>query len=386
MSTHLTAIAHVCAAIGEDLDGVTRRIVARIRTALPVYAAVDYDDQYHYIRDEIVIILDCLAGGDDLPEQLVTESREVGMRRAHQGLSLPDVVATYHLALKEIWSALVEKGADQGPAVIEAAGALWDHVHVLTSAVADGHSEASRSVQAVRAGQRFRLLDGLTRWPTADVEDLSAVALQLDLVPAGDFTAVVTPATGWSEADGEAFQSALDRSQGAAGRQRVQCSRVGDQVVALTQGPSTSTVVQTLRAHLDSAPVGVGMCRAGLPGAAASIDDATLASRVAPSGRVSSFEDVWTDALLLEHRQQADGLLAAGRTVAADHPHLADGVRAFAGCGFSISAGARALHLHPNSVAYRLQRWRELTGWDPHTFDGLARSVACLGHSPRPDG
>jgi hypothetical protein len=27
-------------------------------------------------------------------------------------------------------------------------------------------------------------------------------------------------------------------------------------------------------------------------------------------------------------------------------------------------------------VTYRLQRWAQLSGWDPRTFDGLTRSLA----------
>ena len=46
--------------------------------------------------------------------------------------------------------------------------------------------------------------------------------------------------------------------------------------------------------------------------------------------------------------------------------------------GFSVSAAARALHLHTNSLAYRLERWKQLTGWDFRTADGLLRSLASL--------
>jgi len=37
------------------------------------------------------------------------------------------------------------------------------------------------------------------------------------------------------------------------------------------------------------------------------------------------------------------------------------------------------MHLHPNTVKYRLERWRQLTGWDARTWDGLSASMLALG-------
>ncbi|WP_010595674.1 helix-turn-helix domain-containing protein, partial [Rhodococcus sp. P14] len=57
---------------------------------------------------------------------------------------------------------------------------------------------------------------------------------------------------------------------------------------------------------------------------------------------------------------------------------LAETLRAFATSGFSLSACARELRVHPNTVKYRLDRWRELTGWDVHDVEGLVASLRCL--------
>jgi DNA-binding PucR family transcriptional regulator len=73
---------------------------------------------------------------------------------------------------------------------------------------------------------------------------------------------------------------------------------------------------------------------------------------------------------------------AQGQAVAAQAGHLSDAVEAFAEHGLSVVAAARALHVHPNTVIYRLERWRTLTGWDPRTFGGLALSIASLRLAP----
>jgi DNA-binding PucR family transcriptional regulator len=41
---------------------------------------------------------------------------------------------------------------------------------------------------------------------------------------------------------------------------------------------------------------------------------------------------------------------------------------------FSVTATARTLNLHPNTVKYRLDRWTQLTGWDPRVLRGLLNS------------
>ncbi|MDT7652912.1 MAG: hypothetical protein QOI36_4318, partial [Pseudonocardiales bacterium] len=67
----------------------------------------------------------------------------------------------------------------------------------------------------------------------------------------------------------------------------------------------------------------------------------------------------------------------AAATAQAD-VHLAEAVLAFADNGLSLAGAARALHLHPNSLSYRLDRWRERSGWDPRTGDGLVASLVAL--------
>ncbi|KQY55511.1 MULTISPECIES: PucR family transcriptional regulator [unclassified Nocardioides] len=373
-------LARACARVAEDLDGLVGRVVSRIRSVVPAYSVVAYQEQFDYIRSEFATMLDCLARGAALPADLVEKTREVGKRRAQQGMTLQDVVQSYHLGLKEIWSSLVEQGGDAGPALLDASSYLWDNVHVLTSAVAVGHGEATRSAQAVRVGLRYRLLEALAQGSGSVGADLEGLANRLGFDVSGPFAAIVTSAAEWSEVDVESVQAVLERThRGTDGhRGLVQCSRVGDLVITLTQHSASGRLVESLRGHRGAVSVGVGMPRSGLAGAAASIEDARLAARAAPAGSVAYFEDDWIAALLAAHPAQCRPLLAAGDAAAREQTHLADAVTAYAENGFSVSAAARALHLHANSVTYRLERWAQLTGWDPRTFDGLLRSVACL--------
>jgi hypothetical protein len=137
-----------------------------------------------------------------------------------------------------------------------------------------------------------------------------------------------------------------------------------------------------LRARLGVAagtPVGLGLVRRGWAGAQASCVDALQAHDLAVRrGSDASFGADWVAATLLAARDRLTDTWEAGERVAASSAHIADAVRAFAGNGLSVVAAARALHVHPNTVIYRLDRWQRLTGWDARSYPGLAMSMACL--------
>jgi len=128
-------------------------------------------------------------------------------------------------------------------------------------------------------------------------------------------------------------------------------------------------------------PAGVGSVRTGWEGARQSLVDARLALGVCREG-TATFGEEWVLASLYAARDRLTDVCASGQAVAQQSRHLADAVQAFADHRLSVVGAARALQVHPNTVIYRLERWRGLTGWDPRTFGGLAASVACLRVAP----
>jgi hypothetical protein len=93
----------------------------------------------------------------------------------------------------------------------------------------------------------------------------------------------------------------------------------------------------------------------------------------------------WLFATLLTHRRELAPLFATDQSVTGLPEHLGAAVRAYAEHGFSVSAAARALHIHPNTLAYRLDRWHQLTGWTPRSLDGLMKSLLSLNLFPAPE-
>jgi sugar diacid utilization regulator len=132
--------------------------------------------------------------------------------------------------------------------------------------------------------------------------------------------------------------------------------------------------------------VGIGLRRSALRGAALSVGDARLALAAASGERrLLSFADVWAEACLAAEAERLEPLLARGAAVAAAHPHLASTVLAYVAADMSLARTADELHLHANSVTYRLARWAQLSGEDPRTFTGLTRSAAACRLAVRRD-
>lgn len=154
------------------------------------------------------------------------------------------------------------------------------------------------------------------------------------------------------------------------------CAEVDGALVFLAEVTGTAALTAALP-DLGTEPVGIGAVRAGAAGAAETVRDALTVLALGRPG-VVRFDDAWHLATLAESRPRLQPVWDAAGEVADKNGHLAAAVLAFADGDLSVVTGARALHIHPNTMIYRLERWKALTGWDARTFDGLARSVACL--------
>lgn len=154
------------------------------------------------------------------------------------------------------------------------------------------------------------------------------------------------------------------------------CAEIDGALVLLAEVPEAAALVAALP-DLDAEPVGIGAVRAGADGATDTVRDALTVLALGRPG-VVRYDDAWHLATLAEARTRLQPVWGAAGEVADRHDHLAAAVLAFADGDLSVVTGARALHIHPNTMIYRLERWKALTGWDARTFDGLARSVACL--------
>jgi PucR C-terminal helix-turn-helix domain/GGDEF-like domain len=363
-------VTGLCGRVRADLDSLARDSVARIRRDLAAYGAVPYEEHLAAVTEQQRRRLDALAGHRSLAPADLDRAAELARRRARQGIGVDVLIGAYHLGDQELWRALCADPGDAAPLLPDVAAQMFELLHAISTVLASAHGDVTRELHSHRATLSHRLLE-LLLGGRHDAE-AARVADALGLDPQGEFVAGV-----WEDADvvlAPEVQRELDRAPVPLVH-----SHQSGAVVVLVQGSGDGWLAEVADRLPMGRAVGIGLRRAGLEGAVTSLGDARLAlAAVSPDRRVSRFADVWARASLLAQADRLEPLVGAASRTAADHPHLAETVLAFATADMSVARTAERLHLHANSVTYRLQRWAALTGWDPRTFEHLIASVtAC---------
>lgn len=370
-------VARIARSVADDLDDLAAHIVRCVQAEIPAYVpgAVPTADFHASVASNVEMILVGVAEHRRPTEDEVAIRRELGVRRALQGLPVDAVIQAYHVGYRELWLALVRALPD-GDArattqLLEAATTVWGWVHDVTDAIAMAHSQTTRRLEARVIGARQRFIELLAG---GDLDGTEAVRLgrSLGFDPGEAF--VVTVLRGAAD-DHDAVE--LQRRVEDLGGTHAVVAR-GPLVVVVSQGGRTEQIVDAVRNVVPDATAATGYERVGLRGARASLTDAELTLEVTPEGGTGDFDEGWLWATVAGSQERLRGLLAVGLDVATKHPHLAQAVVAFGDHGFSVSEAARRLEVHANTVGYRLDRWAELTGWDPRTFAGLVRSLAAI--------
>lgn len=368
-------LGEICLAVASELPDLAARITALIRADNPVYASLPWEEHVHFIYEQAEELLAGLAEHRLPTREQAAMARELGSRRARQGLPVEVLLSSYHIGYQEVWNALLVKaGADDRelpPRLVKLVTLMWSWLRLTSGAAADAHHETLRSQQAMQINLTHRFLR-LLRGGDTHSEEATHLARILSFDPGGAFQAFCVPSASLPEQDLVQLQQRLARHEGT-----IQSANQGNTTIIVCQGVPGDAVIGTVHERHPGLPIGVGLRRPGLPGAAASIVDAERTfALAAQTGGVVDFQDEWLFATLLTHRRQLAPLLQSDQNGLPEH--LAAAVRAYADHGFSVTAAARALHVHPNTVTYRLERWHQLTGWAPRTLDGLMKSLLCL--------
>jgi hypothetical protein len=361
------------AGLAARLDRVTPEITARIRAEIPGYSVLAYDEHSADVDRQIRDAVGGLVSGSGPIASAMEHARGMGHRRAAAGMTLPDVIEAYHIAYREIWAELLRDARESKPpldtALPSVVSLLWLWFHRLSAAVAEGHAAETQVRRSDRLERERELMDQLTGRTAVD----HAIAAELGYQVDGEFTVACVVGLGRRDA-----ADRLAEALNTAGR-RVTCTYHERHVVVVAQGLTPAQIRAAVEAIRPTARIGIGIPRPGLAGAAVSLRDAQEAvERTNEDRQMVEFEHDWLMSCLNAIKPRFETILQPTMAVARRHPDLAETVRAYSRCRYSVSACARQLHIHPNSARYRLDRWKALTGYDVETAHGLTASVIAL--------
>ena len=350
-------------AIEPELPAATEEILTTIASEVPEYArplegtfgAGIRTGVTEALRQFVALIRDPDAGREPGRDVYVA----LGRGELRQGRTLDSLQSAYRIGARVAWrrvSAAARRGGAEPEQLGLLAEAIFAYIDELSADSVEGYARAQREQEGERQRRRRELLALLLRDPPADEPDVRSAA----------------QAAGWrlpgSIAPGAVAEADLTRIAQRLSADALAAS-VGGIGCALVPGSAGARREVEAATEQLSAALGPAVPRAELSGAWAL---AAAALRAGEAGAIDAdglivAEEHLPELLLFESGGLAQRL--AERTLApldeltpAARARMEETALAFVRHGGNAAAMARALHLHPQTIRYRLTRLRELFG------------------------
>jgi hypothetical protein len=386
-----------CDSILSRVDAVVKRMVDRILEEEPIYrdlAPEDLADVVELANSNSRLMARALGGHRITVEQLDFVAEHVRARMA-KNIPLEAVLQAYRTAMNAFWEECTAEVASRGLArdtAVSLARRMSEATDTLTTHVAAVYIREESHVRA--AGERAArdMLDAILRGDI-DPERAEPYGAAPGLDPQGDLVVIV----GRVLVDGGPSQ-ALEAARLAlvdafSTRKSSPLVVVRDRAVVAVVGADgleeqirrAEGACQALSRESETVLVcGVSSLFQGFGHAPAGFEQASLAvMRASPRRPVVSLETLPTIQHLLLSASAPTRLQIAAKASVLTHQSdnvqtmIRDTVRGYAAANMNVTRAATGLHIHENTVRYRLRRIRDMTGYDAMCFGDLFE-LTCL--------
>jgi sugar diacid utilization regulator len=413
----------VLAGIAERIRGrkeeLARQVVDRFLAEIVDYRLAADElrvDAYALTLANVEALLDELESGEPVPDDELERVRIAAARRAHE-VSLEAYLRAWRLFGETAWSAVltaVRTGdAAEHRAALEAAARLLHHLDSVTTAGVQAYlGEVQNPLSDLRLLRRDLLESLVSGKGESEQIRRRAQALRVRLSDA--YVVVVVRGAEVKPPEAvdrpEATYAALRRIVEGVRSHLVPAD--GPLLVGVWEGEvvvlypaATPAGVESVReacadlaADLAADGISIGMSgwHAGVAALATGYEEARAAERLAEgtgSSGALGFDEVLIDHIVRSspaiERALDETLRPLVEYDRARQTHLVATLGAYVDAGFNVTKSAAALHVHPNSVVYRLHRIKELTAHDVHDPNELLvlilsiRRAALTGRGPR---
>jgi hypothetical protein len=376
------------ARVAARLSVLARRMVQTFLDELPIYRLLpreQLDGEITRICEQNLRVFFATLAEDRLPSaEELSEPRASAARRAQERVPLDAVLAAYHIGGRIGWAELVtEARPEETRELVSAADRVLRYVAVVTGAVATAYLEERQSIHgeerdasrglaaALLAGQETAVLAGRLGVQIAPCY----VVLSLELGTGRDEGAAGVAGAVAARRKVRRIQERLDAA-------------VGEPVLGLLDATGGTVLLPAGAVSVDDVRALVGELAsvAGVAVRAAAAEPATpdeLAAAAEQSRDVLRLSAVLGRPpgltvlrdVLLEYQltRPSDALPGLGQLLEPleRNPDLLLTITAYLDQDTDRRRAAATLHVHPNTLDYRLKRIVELTGLDPATTAGL---------------
>ncbi|SDH14444.1 PucR family transcriptional regulator [Agrococcus jejuensis] len=360
-------------ALVERTDEIAAIVDARIRDELPSYDHVPYADIATSVHANVALTVATVQAGAVPATDSIGAAEASSTQRVDQGVPIVDVMRGFRVCIRAIQEQLIAIGHAQGLSdarLVELTDLLWALSDAFTarSAIVYRDRDVDRALADMRRVLRF--LQGLASGDL-DAEERAASAARYGLPLDGAYRAFRARAL--DEERTEELRRQLHR--GPRGCVRLAAS-AGTEILGIASDvPSTGR----LRAVVGVGPaVSLGEAARSFAVARGVLDAARRTRR----DGVHTLQDMtWrigiTTAPLVTAELDAR-LVAPVVAEGAFGDAVLEAVGAYLDHGRSIPEAAASVHVHVNTLRYRLRRFEELTGADLASTTALVETAWAL--------
>jgi hypothetical protein len=350
-------------------DVLGARMAELIRSTVPAYAESDLVGNGELVQqctETIRYVLGQLAG-DPVD---VAGRRETGAARAEQRIPYAAVLEASRIGSRFIWESLVEQAApDERAALLLAAPDIWAVNDEQATSATEAYRTALEDLARHDGQWRGVLVSAILDGDAEEAEQLWDASKVLNLTDAVDYVVVVAEAPS-PGAEGLPGVERVLREQNVGSAWRLH-HEFQDGVVALRIGFGIYDLTAVLE-ELATSRVGISWPFGRLGRALDGRRQARAACAAASPGskEVVRFNERPLGVLLADSPEQARAMADAVLSGVFEMPEpervvLLETARAWLAAGGSAASAARSLHVHRNTVRYRIRRLEEMTGRHP---------------------
>ncbi len=395
MDRHGNALGELYAALIRRVEELADQLVAAIHDQESGYRAagsVPAADLRRSCRDNILTVLQQLAGTTPAGLDPFDAPRATGRRRAEQRLPLDTLLHSFRIGGRVIWDELAGEARRTGPeatdAVLDGATAVWEVVDRVSSEVAAAYRATEQQLAQVDATHTRVVLEGLLAGRGREPGMTAEAARVLGLPTSGGFAVVVAVEPDGGDALLPGARQVLDARGMRSIWHRWPEQLVG--VVAL-DGRGIESLHDVLRGFSNER-IGVSAQLDVLADVQEGHLQAGTALATLPLGRtgVVLLEDALPAALVVAQPDLGQRLVQVvlGEVLALpeiDCDLMLETIRGWLAADGSPSATASMLYCHRNTVLNRLRRIEVLIGRSVETTATrveLALALAALDVLP----
>jgi hypothetical protein len=361
-----------------DVDSIAQALVGKIFELEPAYQAgqtITVEELTTTVEQTATGVFSAIAGARLEPSRF----EQNGRRRAASSIPLHAVLHAYRIGGLHHWECFARVAATLplGDRIItEGSTTVWSIIDLASQFVTQGYSDEVEELQRRSAVERAALLRRLLEGKLAAKVDVWEAAGALSLPVTGTFVLVAAPT---STVDAESIPDA-ERILAGLNIRSAWLSDTSLQLglLSLVSMPQLTRAVELL-GSVASGPIGMSNAFHEISAAPEALRQARIARAAGVGAKlgVTAYSDVPLQAMLVLAPQSAEQLRQAVLGPLLDAPRgdsavLMETLESWIVAGGSATECAKLMYVHRNSVARRLQRIFELTGWDPQTPRGMA--------------